>query len=167
MDDLERLRAEREEELKYFGDPPRFDVRMFPLLGVDVDGSVGITRHADAYELRQVVAEIGMQFKRELRFDLPPFDPDDPRRDGVLILSRRFTATFAIAAGAAEFVEDDGGWTMTWIWLHPYERGGELIERAWEELEGRYGEFRIDGPFSPAMRAFLARQQIPDGRLLG
>ncbi|WP_412540090.1 hypothetical protein R8Z50_30375 [Longispora sp. K20-0274] len=167
MDEVERLRVEQSEELASFGNPPRFDVRMFPLLGEEADRSAGVTRHADSLALRHIVADVGIQFKRELGYDTPPFDPGDPLGDGVLILSQKFIATFPIAAGAAEFIRhDDGAWMMTWIWLHPYERGNSLAGQVWDELEDRYGQFLIDGPLSPAMRAFLNRRQILNCRII-
>jgi hypothetical protein len=162
----DQLLSRHAEELKDFGDPPPFDIRMFPLLGMDNDRSI-VTIHASTEALRDIVEQIGRQFKRELGYDFPPFDPDDPDRDAVLINSWKFHATFLIAAGAAEFMRDDAGWIMTWIWLHPYERGGRLIEKAWPELEARYGEFRIEAPYSPAMEAFMRRHAITDERRFG
>ncbi len=139
---------------------------LFPLLGLDNDRSVATT-HASTEALCLIVEQIGRQFKRELGYDFPPFDPGDPHNEAVLINSLKFHATFPIAAGAAGFMRDDEGWIMTWIWLHPYERGGRLIEKAWPELGARYGEFRIEAPYSPAMEAFMRRHGITDERRFG
>jgi hypothetical protein len=69
------------------------------------------------------VNAIGEQFRRELRLDFAPFDMDDPESVGVLIDSKRFLATFPIAAGAAGLERASDRWILKWVWLHPYERG--------------------------------------------
>ncbi|MFG1995309.1 hypothetical protein ACGFJ7_35570 [Actinoplanes sp. NPDC048988] len=160
MDDLE---AAHRAELEGFGIPPRFDMRMFPLLGEEQPSSSVLLR-AVTPQQREVAEQVGMQFRRELRFDSAPFDPDDPDSEGVLIMSKRFAATFAIVAGAAGLEAEDGGWVLKWIWLHPYERGSLYIDEVWTELEGRYGAFFVEGPYSPAMSAFFRRRSVAESR---
>lgn len=120
---------------------------------------------AATYELRKVVAEVGLQFKRESGYDLAPFDPSDPGVEGVLFASRKFKATFAIAAGAAGFSRFGDVWSMDWVWVHPYERGTGLFRRAWGELEQVYGLFHVDGPYSASLSAFFRAEEIDLGRL--
>jgi len=164
--DIDDLRSSHARELEHFGDPPRFNIRMFPLLGMDSRSGPVILR-ADTSELRDVVTAIGMQFKRELRYDVPPFDPDDPHTEAFVIASTRFEATFPIAAGAGGMDRDpSGAWVLTWVWLHPYERGGRLFGDAWRALEARYGDFSLEGPFSPAMQRFIVGNGISADRLL-
>lgn len=160
MDDL--LDARRQ-ELTHFGEPARFDIRMFPLLTAECPA--GVLIDPNTYALRQVVAEIGLQFKRETRYDLGPFDPSNPNYQGVLINSERFSATFPIAAGAAGFSREDNTWWMDWVWVHPYERGTGLFRQAWNEMEQLYGLFHIDGPYSASMSTFLQARQIDPNRL--
>ncbi|MFI5937849.1 hypothetical protein [Actinoplanes sp. NPDC051494] len=160
MDDLE---AAHRSELKRFGMPPRFDIRMFPLLGEERSYSSVLLRAVTSQQ-REVVEQVGMQFRRELRFDSAPFDPDDPDSEGVLIMSKRFAATFPIVAGAAGLESENGGWVLKWIWLHPYERGSLYIDEVWTELEGRYGAFFVEGPYSPAMGSFFRRRGVTDSR---
>lgn len=50
------------------------------------------------------------------------------------------------------------GWALQWIWLHPYERNRGRLTRAWPYFQDRFGDFHVEPPLSPAMRAFLARQ---------
>lgn len=159
MDDL---LIEQQVELEQFGNPPRFDMRMFPLLGMEKPrNTVLIPALSEAH--RQVVEEIGRQFRRELGFDFVPFDASDPEFEGVLIDSRKFLATFPIAAGAAGFERDGDRWIMKWVWLHPYERGTGRFADTWNELERRYGEFYVEGPYSPMMEAFIRKYGIrPD-----
>jgi hypothetical protein len=161
MDDLT---AEHRRELESFGQPPRFDIRMIPLLGEQPPTDT-VLAPATTPQRRDAVDRLGQQFRRELGFDFPPFDPDDPASQAVLILSRKFLATFPIAAGAAGLDHDGCQWTLQWIWLHPYERGTGLFTQAWLELEQRYGKFHLEGPYSPAIQAFIRSHPIEPHRL--
>ncbi|WP_327074510.1 hypothetical protein OG196_32275 [Kitasatospora purpeofusca] len=147
-----------------FGDPPRFDIRMVPLLGMERPSSRSVIV-ADSKILREAVDVIGQQFQRETTSDIAPFSAERGEAEGVLFVSRRFHATFPIAAGAAGFAIEDGVWWMDWIRIHPYERGRGLMDAIWIDLENRYGQFHIDGPYSRAMLAFLRRRNIPTERL--
>jgi len=142
---------------------------MYPLFEVESSGTYGtVYGHivpADTGSLREVVELIGKQFKRETRYDFAPFDSSNWDQEGVLFASNRFLATFAIAAGAAGFAQENGTWWMDWIWIHPYERSSGLADRVWEELEARYGKFHIDGPYSNAMAALLRRHGVSPERL--
>ncbi|WP_203962760.1 hypothetical protein [Actinocatenispora thailandica] len=155
---------QRQQELTQFGWPRRFDMIMIPLLDED-EGDSRVVLEATSVQNRYAVEQFAHQFRRETRYDFAPFNATDEDAHGVLLLARRFRATFPIAAGAAGFtVDDDGEWCMNWIWVHPYERGDELIDRAWDELEVRYGQFRIEPPYSPAMESFLRRRAITPDR---
>jgi hypothetical protein len=159
----ELIAGGRRELAAHFGEPPRFDMRMFPLLSLECPAGVLIP--AVDYALREVVAEVGVQFKRETGYDLAPFDPSNPDMQGVLFDSQKFMATFPIAAGAAGFSRVDGVWWMDWVWVHPYERGTGLFRRAWGELEQLYGRFHVEGPYSASMSAFLRNEEVDPGRL--
>jgi hypothetical protein len=160
MDDLV---AAHRLELQHFGVPPRFDMRMFPLLGEERPNS-GVLIRAVTSQQRTAVEQLGIQFRRELGFDSPPFDPDDPQSEAALIMSKKFLATFPIAAGAAGLETEGDGWVLKWVWLHPYERGSDLFDEAWSELEQRYGLFSIEGPYSPAMGSFFRRRGVSETR---
>ncbi|WP_035841581.1 hypothetical protein [Kitasatospora azatica] len=153
----------QDSELAYYGDPPRFDIRMVPLLGMERPSRSVIV--ADSKALREAVDVIGQQFRRETNNDVAPFSTERSDVEGVLFVSRRFHATFPIAAGAAGFAMEDGVWWMDWIWIHPYERGRGLMDVVWIDLEHRYGQFHIDGPYSRAMSAFLRRRNVSTERL--
>lgn len=84
--------------------------------------------------------------------------------DGVLI-DGRFLATFPIAAGAAGLSLRDGRWWMDWIWIHPYDRGRGLINKAMDDLEATHGDLGITGPYSPAMSAIIQRRGTTGDRL--
>jgi hypothetical protein len=155
---------DRSDELLHFGTPPRFDIRMVPLLGTERPSGGAVVVAADTPELRESVVVFAEQFRRETHYDFVPFDADDPSVQGALFVSLRFMATFPIAAGAAGLTQENGEWLLEWVWLHPYERGGRLFDRVWSELERKYGQFHIAGPYSAAMEKFLVRREIQRDR---
>jgi hypothetical protein len=161
MDDLI---AEHRRQLEDFAQPPRFDIRMFPLLGEQPPTDT-VLLPATTPQRRDIVDQIGHQFGRELGFDFAPFDPNDPHSHAALVISTKFIATFPIAAGAAGLERDSNQWRLQWIWLHPYVRGTGLFHHAWRELEHLYGQFHLEGPYSPAMNAFIHRHGIDPARL--
>ena len=55
------------------------------------------------------------------------------------------------------------GWALQWIWLHPYERNQGRLTRAWPYFRERFGDFHVEPPLSPAMRAFVAKQAKKGG----
>ena len=157
------LEAAQRREANQLGTPPRFDIRMIPLFGLerrDYDGLIPVGTDAQ----QEAAAEIGRQFQRELNYDFPPYDAE--RGDtALLIASCRFATTFPIAAGAVGMTQQDEGWILDWIWIHPYERGGRLFADAWGGLERRFGQFHVAGPYSPATSAAMNRLGVATHRL--
>jgi hypothetical protein len=58
----------------------------------------------------------------------------------------------------------DESYALQWIWLHPYLRRKGLLTKAWPYFLKRFHPFVPEGPFSPAMEAFLRKQKY-DGFL--
>jgi hypothetical protein len=56
-------------------------------------------------------------------------------------------------------------WALQWIWLHPYARGKGLLTAAWPMLSALHAPFDVEGPLSPAMRAFLATKPVSNGTM--
>ncbi|OKI25554.1 hypothetical protein [Streptomyces sp. CB03911] len=121
--------AEREQELAKSwasegGLRDRFTIEMFPLLHADGDGIGGgrLIRATDDGELRKLVERFGRYLKVEERYDLPLFTADHTRDQEVyLVTSKRLTTLTPIACGAAGFRAREN--ELSWIWLHPFERG--------------------------------------------
>lgn len=169
---------ERQQELDSFwpgdgGGDERTTIRTYPLLHVDKPNARhALIRATDDMELRRIVETFGMYWRRELRYDIPPFsaawfdwEGKPNRAEVVLFDSQRMTATFPIAAGAAGLSIVQGRRMLDWIWLHPFERGKRLMGYAWADLEARYGDdFLIQPPFSGAMKGFLAKQGVDQER---
>lgn len=171
--------AERRAEREGFwpgkgGADERTTVKMYPLMHADKphDGHA-LIRATDDMRLRRIVEVFGSYFRRELHFDFPPFDAEfvdfygrPNQADVVLFDAQRATqATFPIAAGAAGLSTVNGRRVLDWIWLHPFERGADLMNYAWADLEATYGgEFLVRGPLSKAMRGFLIKRGVERGR---
>ncbi|MEV4043138.1 hypothetical protein [Streptomyces sp. NPDC049744] len=178
-EDREAVLAERRQELDSFwpgddGAQGRTTIRMYPLLHVDKPGfGRTLIPATDDMELRRIVEAFGKCFRRELRFDFPPFSADlvdfygNPNRAEVVLFEaqRSITATFPIAAGAAGLSRHQGKQVLDWIWLHPFERGRDLMGMAWADLESVYGgDFLVRGPLSGAMKGFLMKQDVDPAR---
>lgn len=158
------LLTSHQQELRTI-DESLFAVRMFPLLGEEaVAGQVLIPVVTAGHET--VAEQIGMQFKRELGYDFNPYDPESD----TLLITSTFQATFPIVAGAIGMDNEDGRWVLRWAWLHPYERGprhrgrGGQFALAWHQLEERYSDFFVEGPYSQAMYAFMKHRGIAPSR---
>ena len=151
-------------DLRALGRPPRYEIAMVPLLEDEPrnDGSLLVPVTSSAH--RQAAEYFGKQFRRELGYTLEPYEATDAESETVLILSR-FQASFSLAAGAAGLSRTDDGWLLTWVWLHPHERGRGLLDQAWDELEERYGDFAIEAPYSGAMRRFFDRRGVHPPRI--
>ena len=77
-----------------------------------------------------------------------------------MLTSKRYTTCGTVIAGAAGFSShiwaDQGDrLAMSWVWIHPYERGQGLLWGRWKDLESEYGQFLIADPYSMAMVGFL------------
>lgn len=49
------------------------------------------------------------------------------------------------------------GWTLDWIWMHPFFRARGHLRKAWPKFEQKYGKFYLQRPSSCAMESFLKK----------
>lgn len=178
QEDREAVLAERRQEYESFwrgpnGSGERFTIQMFPLLYADKPTVLRTLIPATHdMRLRELAEVFGKYFKRELGFDFAPFiaeagsqGGDATEIDVVLFDAQRVLATFPIAAGAAGLSVHDGERWLNWFWIHPFERGRGLADKAWDDLEEVYGkEFKIEPPLSPAMEKFLTHREVAPER---
>ncbi len=54
-----------------------------------------------------------------------------------------------------EWEDAPAGWSLTWIWLHPFYRGKGVLRDAWTRFEQKYVNFHVEPPYSAAMEKFL------------
>lgn len=117
--------------------------------------------------LRQDAAEhFGRCFHREIQHDFAPYRRGDESDDlhVLLLRSGRLLRTVPIAAGAVEMKRVRGLWVLTWIWIHPWDRGDRhpTTKQAFDALDAAYGEFSILGPISEAMRSLMKKRGYED-----
>ena len=121
-------------------------------------------------------------FMRELHFDFVQFDASELSSsrfytpyDAYLFHERAWDLVRHVdeparsrTIGACCFRRDtaigsESGWTLQWVWFHPFFRQRGHLSTAWPTFKERYGEFTVDPPLSLAMKAFLAKQECLEG----
>jgi hypothetical protein len=118
-------------------------------------------------------AEMAEQFARnfheEVGFDGLQFRAgmeSESNRHVYLLNSRAIIRAVPVAVGAVEVkVVADGSPVLTWVWLHPFERGS-VWEGAWQELTELHGELFIQAPLRAPMDAFRRRVGVADDRIV-
>lgn len=133
----------------------------------------------------EAIEEMAYYFKRELKFDLPPFSADERskpelRRDRVLVFYKTeildhkptprnlkdfinaYTFFGAIGVRWREWNDAPASWSLPWVWLHPYERRQGHLTKAWPVLLKMFPDPYVEPPVSPAMLAFLKKVGYTD-----
>lgn len=116
-------------------------------------------------ERQQVAGHVARYFHKEAGFDMRPYSPGDEseRRPVYLLRSVSLLTMVPLIAGAVGFRLVQGDWILTWIWIHPWERGGALAQRTFDTLDEQYPGFFIEGPIRKPMRGLMAKRGY-DGR---
>lgn len=109
---------------------------------------------------QQVAEQIARYFHRESQYDFPPYSAGDegPERPVYLIPSKHIGSLVPVIAGAAGFTLVDGIAVLRWVWLHPWERGGDLTQATFTAFDRLYGEFKIEGPTSKPMKGLMKKR---------
>jgi hypothetical protein len=111
--------------------------------------------------LRRAAERLGLWFRREFHFDLPPYRASDEEDYAIFLWADtdQETSGRVPAIGAVGFQVDDElaskPWTLSWAWFHPYARRRGHLSRAWPYFRERFGEFDLELPLSDAMESFL------------
>ncbi|WP_144967989.1 hypothetical protein [Pseudomonas sp. DE0010] len=109
------------------------------------------------------VCDRAFEFKREFKYDFVQWDGSSTRRAGEDWRGWLFAADdMGAIAGACGFMRLDGAvdgpeWSLQWIWLAPKYRRAGLLEARWPSFLQAYGDFDIERPLSPAMKAFVRK----------
>jgi len=117
---------------------------------------------------RQAVAErIARYFHREAGFDHPPYSAGDetPDRPVYLVRSERLSTMVPLIAGAVAFRRVEDAWVLSWVWLHPWERSGELTHLTFNTLDQIHGPFLVAGPVRKAMRGLMDKRGYREVRI--
>lgn len=117
---------------------------------------------------RDVAEKIGRYFHRETHFDFAPYTAgdEDDNRVVYLVRTRRMLTAVPLIAGAVELQRVSEDWVLTWIWLHPWERGTALVREVFDLLDETYGSFFIEVPISGAMRSLIKKRNYDENRLV-
>jgi hypothetical protein len=120
---------------------------------------------------RRALTQIARYFRKEFGYDFTQFC-EVPCRNETLentvgyIFPSDQISRFGdpLAAGGCCFrlrtdIVAKDYWALQWVWLHPYERNRGLLTKVWPEFVRVFGDFHVEHPLSPAMRAFLEKQK--------
>lgn len=131
--------------------------------------------------LRATVEEIAYHFKREMGFSFVQFETSEtPGRVGFVpweaylfhervyekdsdINNIRVRCFGASCFRWREWTDIPAAWSLDWVWFHPYFRQKQHLTKAWSQFKQEYGEFHLEQPVSPAMKAFLSKIQPKSG----
>ena len=118
---------------------------------------------------RREAEKLARYFKREMGFDFPPYTANEskfdsePSPDRVLAFPRELPGTDAICFFGAvgvrwvEWDDDRPSWSLTWAWLHPYERRRGHLTKAWPFLLSIFPSPYVEPPVSQSMMQFLKK----------
>jgi hypothetical protein len=124
--------------------------------------------------LQAAVYSAALAFKREMHLDFLQFYDPVPSATGGgaqnagspweawLFGSQAYETRRSLSAGSACFyqgvyAELPHTWTLSWVWIHPYDRRRRHITKAWPMWTERYGDFLIERPISDPMISLIAK----------
>ncbi|MFL6353351.1 MAG: hypothetical protein ACJ74Z_16085 [Bryobacteraceae bacterium] len=124
-----------------------------------------VTRSSPA-ALKNALEQYARYFRREFRYDFVPYTKHEHVHENLsaYLLPQRDKRFWA---GGCSFWKEEGVWTLTWMWMHPFDRHQGILKAAWPYFEREHGPFRIDSPVSIPMQYFLLRQGVAESRLRG
>jgi hypothetical protein len=115
----------------------------------------------------RIVYEFARRFRRELRFDFPPWagSPTEllrymPKAHGY-IFHDDGRALGACGFDWMEWSDAPACWTMGGVYVVPPTRRSGMLSRRWPTFLERFGEFQIYPPLSEAMKAFARKHATP------
>lgn len=109
---------------------------------------------------------LARNFKREFEFSGVQWGhdgrEDDENARGFLFVDNGADAVYAVGATCfrwRHWTDHAPGWAMQWVWLHPFARRQGLLTGAWPFFRQEFGDFFVEPPVSPAMKAFVAKMR--------
>ncbi|HEU6448929.1 MAG TPA: hypothetical protein VFV23_10880 [Verrucomicrobiae bacterium] len=121
---------------------------------------------------RKEVEKLAYYFRREMHYDFPPYTASeaeyslDVLRDRVLIFTnhhttekweRVFYLIGAVGVRWRKWEDAPHGWSVAWVWFHPYERRKGHLTKAWPFLLEMFPKPHVEPPISDAMKRFLLK----------
>jgi hypothetical protein len=134
-------------------------------------GIAGIVTPEVGIRLHGALERIAYYFRREFHYDFVQFSshPGEIAEGGYVGFlwrgNRHSRDMRSVLTGGCcfrwrEYSDAPAGWALQWIWFHPYERRRGNLTQAWPYFQSRFGDFHVEGPFSPAMVAFLRKPGV-------
>jgi hypothetical protein len=123
-----------------------------------------VTRASPA-ALKNALEQYARYFHREFRYDSPPYSKNEHEEHENLSAYLLPQRNKRFWAGGCSFWKEEGVWTLTWMWIHPFDRHQGILKNAWPYFEREHGPFQIDSPVSIPMQYFLLRQGVAESRL--
>ncbi|MCK9932434.1 hypothetical protein MXD62_35740 [Frankia sp. Mgl5] len=109
-------------------------------------------------DLRQAAEMFGNAAKRECGYDFPLARALNFGEQRVWLLpAPRVNAVSFVAAGAVAFKLMGGVWELRWMYVHPFERGKQVIDFYWPRFVALYGDFTVQPPVTATAQAVLNR----------
>jgi RimJ/RimL family protein N-acetyltransferase len=130
-------------------------------------------------DLRLAAEDLARCFKREMKYDFPPYTAReaeyatrDISQDRVLGfhcdidvgLRGYYHLIGAVGVRRERPPNAPAHWCISWAWIHPFVRRQGILTAAWPHILQRFPEPEIDFPISPAMQAFLRKVGYPVSR---
>jgi hypothetical protein len=116
---------------------------------------------------RKEVERLAYYFRREMGFDFAPYTADESDnslevdRDRVLAFTKeewgRVRFVGAVGIRWREWDDAPSGWSVSWAWVHPYERRKGYLAKVWPFVLEMFPNPRIEPPVSTAMKRFLKK----------
>jgi len=115
---------------------------------------------------RNAVHRFAIYFKREFGYDFIQYDPQEfdvhSKDVAYLWMDQSNSYPKGLPIGAVSFrwrewTNHEPTFALQWIWLHPYERCKGHVRAAWPFFQKQHGDFVVEPPLSPAMKAFLKK----------
>lgn len=121
-------------------------------------------RHDSAWNLRNATRVLARYFQKEFFYDFIQWETYDNDPNTIAFLWTRAPETIEPVWGAACFrwrdrTDAPAGWSLDWVWFHPYERNKGHLKEAWPFFKTVFGDFDVSTPTSPAMKAFVANRK--------
>lgn len=113
---------------------------------------------------RKAVYRLAFLFKREFGYDFTQYGYEGQEDDDSAVA---FLWGDEVAWGACcfrwrEWEDCPHGYSLQWIWMHPYMRRQGHLSRAWPFFQKHFGRFWVEYPLSDAMNRFLERHHWPE-----
>lgn len=125
----------------------------------------------DPPQMHNCVYEIATYFRREFGYDFVQYskdkrDPEDKCQAFLWYERNDFSAYESdVVYGACcfryrEWKNSEPGWSLQWVWFHPFQREKGHLKNAIPLFKKLYGNFEVEAPYSRAMKQCVDKYQL-------